>query len=270
MLYIVSTPIGNLADITYRAIEVLQSVDLILCEDTRRSSILLARYNIKKPLKKYEKFSERSSLDDIVGLLREGKNLALVSDAGTPIISDPGSPLVTRLKEEGLEYTAAGGQCAAINALVLSGFDATSFCFVGFLPEKNADRVSLIERFAELTATLVFYISPHAATRDIAFLGEHLGARSACLVREISKVYEQCIDFTLPNIPDNAVLRGEIVLVVGGASKAALRFDDIREHYAHYLTQGLEEKEAMKRVARERGVSKSEVYAAVKIIKTTD
>lgn len=266
MLYIISTPIGNLADITYRAVDTLKSVDLILCEDTRHTLILLNKYDIKKPLKKYERFSEKKQLSEIVELLKSGKNIALVSDAGTPVISDPGSPLVERLKEENLEYTAIGGQCAAINALVLSGFDASTFCFAGFLPEKNADRERFIAAFTGITSTLVFYISPHNVDGDLLFLGNALGARRACLVREISKMYEEHIDFTLPQLPDGTVKKGEMVLVVEGASKVnPLCTLTLAAHYAHYLELGLDEKTAMKKTAADRGIPKSEVYAAVKV-----
>ena len=268
MLYIVSTPIGNLADITFRAVDTLKSVDLILCEDTRHTLVLLNKYGIKKPLKKYERFSEKSSLDNIVALLKDGSEIALVSDAGTPIISDPGSPLVVRLKEEGLAYTAVGGQCAAINALVLSGLDASAFCFVGFLPEKNTDRKKLISKFAGLPATLVFYIPPHSLAADIKFLSETLGKREACLVREISKLYEEAVDFILPDLPENLTQKGEMVLVVKGADdKNPLCSGTVQEHCMHYIESGMDEKSAMKQTASDRGISKSEVYAAVKIKK---
>lgn len=268
MLYIVSTPIGNLADITYRAIDTLKSVDLILCEDMRHTLVLLNKYEIKKPLKKYEKFSEKKQLNDIVALLKTGKDIALVSDAGTPVISDPGSPLVSRLKEEGLEYTAIGGQCAAINALVLSGLDASAFCFAGFLPEKNIDRKKYIGRFSGLDCSLIFYVSPHDVDKDIIFLGEILGRRRACLVREISKIYEEHIDFILPDLPGDTVKKGEMVLVVEGASaQKDLCGMTIDEHYNHYITEGLDEKTAMKQTAGDRRISKSEVYAAVKVKK---
>lgn len=266
MFYVVSTPIGNLADITYRAVDTLRSVDLVLCEDTRHTLVLLNKYDIKKPLRKYERFSEKRQLDDIVEMLKAGKDIALVSDAGTPIISDPGSPLICRLKSEGLDYTAIGGQCAAINALVLSGFDASSFCFAGFLPEKNIDRQKFISAFKDTVSTLMFYISPHNVDADLTFLASALGSRPACLVREISKIYEEHIDFVLPELPPEVTRKGEMVLIVAGASKLSpLLSLSVAEHFAHYIAEGMGEKAAMKQTASDRGVPKSEVYAAVKI-----
>ena len=266
MLYIVVTPIGNLGDITYRAVETLKSADLILCEDTRHSAVLFARYGITAPVRAYEKFSESRQADAIADMIESSKNVALVSDAGTPVISDPGSVLVRRLRERGLEYTVVGSGCAAVSALVLSGFDASSFCFVGFLPDKEGDRNRLMDRFAGLRSTLLFYVPPHDAVRDAAFLFSRLGARKACLVREISKLHEDVIDFTLPDIPADAVLKGEMVLVVEGAPDPAeaLLALDVKEHFARYVAGGMTEKDAMKAVARDRGVSKSAVYAELK------
>lgn len=266
MLSIVVTPIGNLSDFTYRAVETLKSADLILCEDTRRSAVLLAHYGITAPTRSYEKFSEARQADAIADMLAGGKNIALISDAGTPGVSDPGAVLVRRLKERGLEYTVVGSGCAAVSALVLSGFDASSFCFVGFLPEKDVDRRRRIAKFADLEATLIFYIAPHDVARDVAFLGETLGARKACLVREISKLYEDKIDFKLPELPPDATLKGEMVLVVAGAAGAGENLSrlTVAEHFAKYTADGLNEKDAMKAVARDRGVAKSEIYALLK------
>lgn len=266
MLYIVVTPIGNLADLTYRAAETLKNADLILCEDTRHSAVLLSHYGITTPTRSYEKFSEARQADKIADMLESGKNIALISDAGTPVVSDPGNVLVRRLKERGLDYTVVGSGCAAISALVLSGFDASAFCFVGFLPERTVDRKRLVAKFSKLEATLIFYVAPHDAERDVGFLAEELGARKACLVREISKLYEDKIDFTLPDIPQSATLRGEMVLVVEGARSAGDILGEltVKEHFAEYLKSGMNEKDAMKAVARDRGVSKSEIYAALK------
>lgn len=266
MLYIVVTPIGNLSDITYRAVETLKGADLILCEDTRHSAVLLAHYGIKTPTRSYEKFSESKQADAICDMAESGKNIALISDAGTPAVSDPGAVLVRRLKERGLDYTVVGSGCAAISALVLSGFDTSSFCFVGFLPEKETDRKRRVAKFANLESTLIFYIAPHDVERDVAFLGRELGARKACLVREISKMFEDKIDFVLPELPSDATLKGEMVLIVEGARSEGEKLGElsIEDHYAKYIADGLTEKDAMKAVARDRGVSKSEIYAIVK------
>lgn len=263
MLYIVVTPIGNLADFTYRAVETLKSADLVLCEDTRHSAVLFSHYGIATRTRSYEKFSESRHADEIADMLEAGKNIALVSDAGTPVVSDPGNVLVKKLKERGLEYTVVGSGCAAVSALVLSGFDPSSFCFVGFLPEKDVDRDRLLDRFVALRSTLVFYIPPHDVKRDTASIAAKLGARKACLVREISKLHEDVIDFVLPELPENATLKGEMVLVVEGAPNPADELGKltVREHYEKYLRDGMSDKDAMKAVARDRGVSKSVVYS---------
>lgn len=251
---------------TYRAVETLKSADLILCEDTRHSAVLLSHYGITAPTRSYEKFSESRQAETIADLLEQGKNISLISDAGTPVVSDPGNTLIKCLKKRGLEYTVVGSGCAAVSALVLSGFDPSSFCFAGFLPEKDSDRKRRIEKFAELQSTLIFYIAPHDVQKDVKFLAETLGNRNACLVREISKLYEDKIDFRLPDIPETATLKGEMVLVVEGApdKSEALKTLTVEEHYSRYIREGMTDKDAMKAVARDRGVSKSEIYAEIK------
>lgn len=265
MLYIVSTPIGNLKDITYRAVETLGMVDYILCEDTRRASILLNHYDIKKPLRKYEKFSERKSVEGIINELENGKDIALISDAGTPIISDPGNILTQELKARNIKWTAVGGQCALINGLVLSGLSSHQFCFLGFLPEKNIDRKKLFQEYAEVSSALVIYISPHSVEKDIVAIHEHLGARNVCLVREISKMYEESISFTLPNLPEDSILKGEMVLVIEGNKKQKFEDLSVVQHFEMYVSQGIDEKTAMKLVASDKKLSKSEVYSHIKV-----
>ncbi len=266
MLYIVVTPIGNLADMSYRAVETLKSVDLVLCEDTRHSAVLFSHYGITTRTRSYEKFSESRRADEIADMLESGKNIALVSDAGTPVVSDPGNVLVRKLKERGLEYTVVGSGCAAVSALVLSGFDPSSFCFVGFLPDKEIDRARLLDRFVSFRSTLIFYIPPHDVKRDIASIAAKLGARKACLVREISKLHEDVIDFVLPVLPEDTTLKGEMALVVEGAPEPAEELGKLtlRDHYEKYLRDGMNDKDAMKAVARDRGVSKSAIYAELK------
>lgn len=268
MLYIVVTPIGNMADMSYRAVETLKSVDLVLCEDTRHSLTLLNAYGITTPTRSYEKFSEARQAEHLADMLEAGKDIALVSDAGTPVVSDPGNVLVKKLKERRLSYTVVGSGCAAVSALVLSGFDPSSFCFVGFLPERAVDRNRLLDKFDKLQSTLIFYVPPHDVHSYVSFLGERLGARKACLVREISKLHEDVIDFTLPNLPADATLKGEMVLVVEGAKSVSEELNSlsIKEHYDHYLAEGMSDKDAMKAVARDRGVAKSVVYKELFII----
>ena len=262
MLYIVATPIGNLGEITYRAVETLNSVDAILCEDTRRTAVLLERYGIKKPLVSYQKFSEKEKSGYIADRLEKGENLALVSDAGMPMVSDPGKILVDELIKRGLEYTVISGPCAAINALVLSGLDTSAFCMCGFLPEKKSDRKKFIERFTDLTATLIFYSPPHNVTADLDFLKSALGYREAAVVREISKLHEEVVRGNLADFPEFTV-KGEFVIVVEGAKEKenALNALPIRSHVEKYIADGLSKMDAVKRVAADRNRPKSEIYA---------
>ncbi len=260
MLYIVATPIGNLGEITFRAVETLKSVDAVLCEDTRRTGILLNKYGIKKPLISYQKFNEREKAVYVAERLRGGENLALVSDAGMPIISDPGKILIEELIKEDLEYTVISGPCALVNAVVLSGLDASAFCMVGFLPDKQGERKKQIERFKELDCTLIFYVPPHDARQTLDFLYGELGNRKATLVREISKLHEEVVRGELGNFPE-FIEKGEFVLVVEGAKKFNELNDlPVVEHVDAYIEKGLNKKDAIKKVASDRGVPKSEIY----------
>ena len=170
MLYLVATPIGNLKDISLRALEVLKNVDEIACEDTRHSIGLLNAYEIKKPLTAYHKFNEREAGQKLIDKLKDGKNIALITDAGMPVISDPGNVLVNMLMENGLEFTVVPGACAFVSALVLSGLDSSRFAFLGFMPEKNSDRKEFLERYKDLDMTLIFYSAPHDVKKDVESL----------------------------------------------------------------------------------------------------
>ena len=262
MLYIVATPIGNLGEITYRAVETLKSVDAILCEDTRRTAILLRNYDIARPLVSYQKFSEREQCGYVIDRLKKGENLALVSDAGMPLISDPGKILVDELIKENLEYTVVSGPCALVNAVVLSGMDTSAFCMVGFLPEKKIDRVRHVERFKDLTCTLIFSSPLHNVRSDLQFLFEQLGERRFAVVREISKMHEEVIHGTLSEIPEFTE-KGEFVIVIEGAKEksSALCEMSVVEHVEFYIASGLDKKDAIKKVASERKVAKSLVYS---------
>lgn len=260
MLYFVATPIGNLKDLSYRAAEILNSVDEIGCEDTRRSLTLLSAYGIKKPLFSYYKFNEKAECEKITEKLAEGKNIAIISDAGMPVISDPGNVLVNALVERGLEFTVIPGANAALAALVLSGLSAERFCFLGFLPEKKSEREELLKEYAALSATLIFYSAPHDVIKDVATLFAAFGARRAVAVKEISKIHERAERFNLKDgLPTEP--KGEYVILVEGAKKGA-EFKDIseEEHIRKYLDAGMDKKDAIKRVAKERGVSKSSLY----------
>lgn len=262
MLYIVATPIGNKDEITYRAVEVLKSVDAVLCEDTRRSSILLSCYGIEKPLISYQKFNERARTEEISERLMRGENFALISDAGMPGISDPGHILIEEAIKAGVEYTVISGPCAAVNALVLSGLDTGKFLFVGFLPEKTVDRDEIIARYSDIDATLIFYLPLSDCDKIIEYLGEKLGDRKCALVREMTKKFETVTRGTLKNLPE-FVHKGEFVLVVDGSKENNVQLAQlpVERHVAFYTESGVEKKEAIKKAARDRGVSKSEIYA---------
>ena len=260
MLYFVATPIGNLKDISFRAIEVLKGVDEIACEDTRHSLTLLNHYEIKKPTFSYHKFNEKEVGEKIIEKLKNGKNIAVISDAGMPVISDPGGVLIPMLKQNGLQYTIIPGANAALSALILSGLNSERFCFVGFLPEKKKDREELISGFIDTPATLIFYSAPHDVNKDILSLYSVLGDRNAAAVKEITKLHESAITF---NLKDGLGVepKGEyVILVEGKAKQNELNSLSEEEHFKFYLSQGLDKKEAIKKVAKERGVSKSSLY----------
>jgi 16S rRNA (cytidine1402-2'-O)-methyltransferase len=260
MLYIVATPIGNLKDISYRAIETLKSVDFIACEDTRHSLKFLSAYEIKKPLVSYHKFNERESGENLINLLKDGKDVALISDAGTPLISDPGNVLTKMLKEEGLEYTVVPGACAFVPALILSGLDTSRFCFLGFLPEKQSERREFLNKYKNLDLTLLFYSAPHDVKKDIESIYSVFGDRVAVAVKEITKLHERAERFNLKDGLSGEP-KGEYVLIVSGAEKTD-EFASLseKEHIQKYLDEGLSKMDAIKRVAKERGVAKSSLY----------
>ena len=260
MIYFVATPIGNLKDITLRALETLKSADVIFCEDTRHTLKLLSAFEIKKPLFSCHKYNEREAAEKILNASREGKEVAVVSDAGMPVISDPGSTVCRTLREAGEPYTVLPGACAFVCALVLSAMPADRFTFVGFLPEKVKERKELLERYATNRETLVFHAAPQDVDKYVAEMYEVFGKRRACAVREITKLYEESVPFVLSEGLQGEK-RGEYVLVVeGSAEQNPLNALTPLEHIQHYLKEGYEKKEALKRAARDRGVPKSELY----------
>lgn len=257
MLYVVSTPIGNLGDMTYRAVETLKNVSAILCEDTRVSKKLLDHFGIQNKLISYHKYSEMEKLDEILSRLSGGEDIAIISDAGTPLISDPGNILVSACRDAGIEVTAVPGCCAVINGLVLSGFDLSSFTFCGFLPKQK--RAAHIEKYKNLQGTLVFYVTKNSVSDDVEEIYKVLGDRRAFLVREMTKMFEEGISFKLSEkLPQ---MKGEMVLVCEGAS-GEVDLSDLPagEHLMMYIKSGMDKKEAIKRVAKERGVPKNEIY----------
>ncbi len=260
MICFVATPIGNLQDITLRALETLKAADVIFCEDTRHTLKLLSAYGIKKPLLSCHKFNEREAAEKILSASREGKEVAVVSDAGMPVVSDPGNLVCRVLREAGEPYTVLPGACAFVCALVLSAMPADRFTFVGFLPGKAGERKELLERYKSYRETLVFHSAPQDVGRDIADMYQVFGERKACAVREISKIHEESLSFLLSE-GLSGEKRGEYVLLVEGAQeKNPLCELSVREHVKRYMDEGLDKKEALKRAARDRGVPKSALY----------
>lgn len=262
MLYFVATPIGNLKDISFRAVEVLNSVDVIACEDTRNSLKLLNHYNIHKKLISYHKFNEKNSSEEIISYLNSGKNVAIISDAGMPVISDPGETIIQKLKQNNLEYTVVPGANAMLCALLLSGLDASKFTFIGFLPDDKKECNNILQEIKHYKTTLVFYVAPHDVERVTQKLFEVLGQREAVLVNEITKMYEKTISFKLgEQIPITP--KGEYVLVVEGSKKIEtneLNSLSIKDHLLYYINLGETKNDAIKKVAKERGVEKNQVY----------
>ena len=263
MITFVSTPIGNLKDISLRALDELRAADAIFCEDTRHSLKLLSAYDIKKPLFSCHKFNEREAAEKIIALSRENKRVAIISDAGMPVISDPGNVVAKALKEAGESYTVIPGANAALSALILSAMPADRFAFIGFLPEKQGERLRLLEKYKSLDLTLVFHVAPQDMDKNIADICSVFGDRPACAVREITKIHEEAVHFNLAAGLEGEK-RGEYVLIVGGArGESELCSLTVPEHVRHYMRAGLDKKEAIKRTAADRGVPKSEIYKQV-------
>ena len=261
MVYFVATPIGNLKDISLRAIETLKSVDVIFCEDTRHSLKLLNALEIKKPLKSCHKFNEREAADRIIEEARSGKEIAIISDAGMPVISDPGNIVCTALKEAGVDYTVVPGANAFLSALILSAFASDRFAFLGFLPDKKGECTALLESYKNLDMTLCFHCAPQDIDRTISLIYSVFGDRKACLVREITKIHEEAVSFNLSQ-GFQGEKRGEFVLLIEGANKKDNPLCGLseREHILHYMGEGMDKKSALKQAAKDRGISKSELY----------
>lgn len=270
-LFIVPTPIGNLKDITLRALEALKEADIIAAEDTRQTLKLLNHYNIKKSLISYHMHNEEDRSGSIIERLNEGNTIALVSDAGTPGISDPGSVIIRKCIEKKIPFEVLPGATAITTALVSSGMDTTKFLFRGFLPRENKDRKIIIEDLKGRTETLIFYEAPHRLLNTLTFLKENLGNRKIALCRELTKLHEEVLRLTLEEAIchyETISPRGEYVLVVEGKTveeidreeKALWENMSVEEHIKSYIDQGHIKKEAIKMVARDRKMPKSEVY----------
>lgn len=271
ILYLCATPIGNLEDMTFRVIHTLKEVDLIAAEDTRHSIKLLNHFQIKTKMTSYHEYNRVEKARILVKQLLEGKNIALITDAGTPGISDPGEELVRQCHEAGITVTALPGACALINALIISGQPTRRFCFEAFLPSEKKERKEILERLQEETRTMVIYEAPHRLIKTLEELIEILGDRPMTLCRELTKRHESIMKSSIAEIlkyhRENPP-KGECVLIIEGKSFQELREETqeefrkipLMDHMAKYMDQGYSKKEAMKFVAKDRGVGKREIY----------
>ncbi len=263
-LYIVATPIGNLEDITLRAISVLKKVDLIAAEDTRHTLKLLNHLEISKPMISYHRHNEEARSDSLIQELKEGKQIALVSDAGTPGICDPGEEVIKKCIEENIKVVSIPGACAMINALIISGIDTKEFTFFGFLPLHKKLRKQKLEEIKNSTKTLILYEAPHKLKNTLNDLKEIIENRKVVLARELTKIHEEYIRGTIDELiqkVDN--IKGEIVLIIEKNNQTdENRFKDLtlEDHYAFYEKQGLPKKEIIKKIAKDKNVSKNEIY----------
>ena len=273
-LYLCATPIGNLEDITYRVLRTLKEVDLIAAEDTRNSIKLLNHFEIKTPMTSYHEYNKIDKAYQLVDKMREGKNIALITDAGTPGISDPGEDLVRICYEEGIEVTSLPGPAACITALTMSGLPTRRFAFEAFLPRDKKERALVLEQLKNETRTIILYEAPHHLVKTLEELLAVLGNRKIAVCRELTKRYEEktlttisdALDWYIDNEP-----RGEYVLVMEAKTFEELAEEEkktweamtIEEHMAVYEGQGIDRKEAMKLVAKDRGISKRDVYQAL-------
>lgn len=273
-LYLCATPIGNLEDITMRVIRVLREVDLIAAEDTRNSMKLLNHFDIHTPMTSYHEYNRIEKAHTLIAKMQEGQSVALITDAGTPGISDPGEDLVRLCHEAGVKVTSLPGACACVTALTLSGLPTRRFCFEAFLPSDKKERQQILEELKTETRTTILYEAPHRLVRTLTELRDVLGDRRISVCRELTKRYEtvfqttlaQAVAFYEANEP-----KGECVIVMEGRSREAMEAEErnrweelsIPEHVDYYISQGMDKKDAMKQAARDRGVSKREIYAAL-------
>ena len=272
-IYLVATPIGNLSDISMRAIETLKNADIIACEDTRNTIRLLNHFEIKGHLTSYHEYNKIDKAYELCEKVKEGKNIAFVSDAGMPAISDPGYELVDIAYKEGLEVTVVPGASAVVSALAISGISSRRFAFEGFLPADKNEKKEILTQLSQESRTLILYEAPHRLLKTLKELFEYMGNRNIAIVREITKLHEEVLRGKLTDIiadyeSEKVAIRGEYVLVIEGKSLLEKReerqksFEEIsiREHYEKYIAEGMDKKEAMKAVAKDRGIQKRDVY----------
>jgi 16S rRNA (cytidine1402-2'-O)-methyltransferase len=266
-LHIVATPIGNLEDITYRAVRVLREVDRIACEDTRQTRKLLDHYAIQKPTVSYHEHNEAERAAELIERLRAGENIALVSDAGVPLISDPGYRLVKAAVEAGISVEPVPGPSAALAALSASGLPTDAFRFSGFLPSKPGQRLHALEKLSEEQATLIFFEAPHRVVETLEAIEQVLGARPIVVARELTKVHEEFLRGTPAEVRAQLLARdaikGEITLLIGKATEPSAGDMPVAEAVETLVRKGTPRMDAIKQVARQRGLSKREVYGQV-------
>ena len=270
-LYLCATPIGNLEDMTFRAVRVLREADLIAAEDTRNSLKLLNHFDIQTPMTSYHEYNKYDKGRKLVEKLLEGKDIVLITDAGTPGISDPGEELVSMCHEAGITVTAVPGAAACITALTISGLPTRRFAFEAFLPSDKKERETVLDALEKEQRTIVLYEAPHRLVKTLKLLAERLGERRVSVCRELTKRHETVYRSTLPAAAahyEETPPKGECVIVVQGLTRREAEEEErqrwmdmsIEEHMEYYLSQGLDKKEAMKRTAKDRGVQKREIY----------
>ena len=270
-LYLCATPIGNLDDMTFRVLDTLHEVDVIAAEDTRNSIKLLNRFEIKTPMTSYHEYNKVEKAEKLIAMLQDGKNIALITDAGTPAISDPGEVLVQMCHKNGVPVTSLPGACACITALTLSGLSTRRFCFEAFLPADKNERRDILADLKEESRTIILYEAPHHLKATLAELYDTLGERKITLCRELTKKFETIMPTTLSeaiSFYEENEPKGEYVLVLEGKSLEIRKEEkqkewqqlSIEEHMDFYESQGVDRKEAMKKVAKDRGLSKRDVY----------
>lgn len=270
-IYLVPTPIGNLGDITLRALEVLKSVDLIAAEDTRQSLKLLNHFNIKKSLISYHKHNEQGKSEELIDRVRNGENIAVISDAGTPGISDPGSIVLKKSIENGIDVEVLPGATAFTTAIIYSGLDTSAFIFRGFLPRENKEKKEFVESLKDRRETIIFYESPYRVIDTLTFLKENFGNRNVAVCRELTKLHEEIYRGSLEEAIcyfNNNIPKGEFVLVLQGKSLEEIRNENvakwedmsIKDHIIYFINQGMSKKDAIKQVSKDRELPKSEVY----------
>lgn len=272
-IYLVATPIGNLSDISIRAVDTLKNVDIIACEDTRNTIKLLNHFEIKAPLTSYHEYNKIDKAYELCEKVKTGKNIAFVSDAGMPAISDPGYELVDIAYKEGLNVTVIPGASAVVSALAISGISSRRFSFEGFLPSDKNEKEEILTELSQESRTIILYEAPHRLLKTLKELFECLGDRKISIVRELTKLHEEVIRGNLGKIiadyeSCDIAVKGEYVLVIEGKSLLEKRSErqksfeeiSIKEHFDKYILMGLDKKEAMKAVAKDRGIQKREVY----------